>query len=108
MTNDDLNHDERAELQRLRALEAFDRQLNDRRSRDASQSRRASAPQKFRARARQARSYARWVAPVGAAMTAVGLLFLVTRTSIGVALGTCAVVALQAVLTNLITQKVLS
>lgn len=108
MTNDDLNPEERAELQRLRAVEAFDRQLNDRRARDASQSTRASAPQKFRARARQARRYARWAAPVGAAMTAGGLLFLLTRTSIGVALGTCAAVALQAVVTNLITQKVLS
>lgn len=105
MTNDALRDDERAELQRLRALLAFDRHLTQRRAAD----RRGvlSQPQKFLGRARQARRYARFAAPVGGAMAAVGLLFLFTRTSPVVALGTCAVAAVHALVTRLLTAKVL-
>ncbi|MEW6435214.1 MAG: hypothetical protein AB1730_27275 [Myxococcota bacterium] len=105
MTNDALRDDERAELQRLRALVAFDRHLTQRRAADRRGV--VSPPQRFLGRARQALRYARWAAPVGAAMAAVGLLFLLTRTSPVVAIGTCAVAAVHALITILLTPKVL-
>jgi len=101
-----MTNEARAELERLKALEALDTLVNARKRQDATPG--ASPEAQLAVQARAALVLARWAVPMGSALSLAGLWIVLTHATPVAALGLFAGVAAQAAIATFMLGRKLS